>query len=112
VPYERKADGAVWGVGTILRARSPGRRLPRRLEAEGIHIRPETAHHRHRHLLYGNAVIETAELEIPHPRMSDRRFVLEPFAELAPDLRHPVSKRTMRELLGGVARAVEARQAG
>ena len=60
-------------------------------------------------LLYGSFVIQTAELEIPHPRMSERRFVLEPLAELAPDLRHPVSRRTMRELLGGVAGQVVRR---
>jgi 2-amino-4-hydroxy-6-hydroxymethyldihydropteridine diphosphokinase len=54
-------------------------------------------------LLYGSFVIQTAELEIPHPRMSERRFVLEPLAELAPELRHPVSRKTIRELLSGVA---------
>jgi len=52
-------------------------------------------------LLYGNFVIETAELTVPHPRMPDRRFVLEPMCELAPELRHPVLRRTIRELLGG-----------
>ncbi len=52
-------------------------------------------------LLYGNFVIETGELTAPHPRMANRRFVLEPMCELAPELRHPVLRRTMRELLGG-----------
>src|SRR5689334_1424161 len=54
-------------------------------------------------LLYGNAVVKSPELEIPHPHMTERRFVLAPLAELAPDLRHPVLKRTVRELLAGVA---------
>ena len=54
-------------------------------------------------LLYGSFVIKSAELEIPHARMSERRFVLEPLSELAPELRHPVTRKTMRELLGGVA---------
>jgi len=54
-------------------------------------------------LFFGNAVVKTGELEIPHPRIAQRRFVLAPMAELAPDLRDPVSRRTMRELLAGIA---------
>jgi len=50
-------------------------------------------------LFYGNAVVSTAALEIPHPRLTERRFVLAPLADLAPDLRDPVTRRTIRELL-------------
>ena len=51
-------------------------------------------------LLYGNFVIESVDLVVPHLRLTERRFVLEPMAELVPELRHPVLRRTMRELLG------------
>ena len=50
-------------------------------------------------LLYGNLVIRTPLLEVPHPRMTARRFVLEPLAAIAPDLRHPGSGTTVREML-------------
>ena len=49
-------------------------------------------------LFYGDLVIETPELSIPHPRIAGRMFVLKPMAELAPDLMHPVLHRTMRDL--------------
>jgi 2-amino-4-hydroxy-6-hydroxymethyldihydropteridine diphosphokinase len=54
-------------------------------------------------LLYGSSVMRTPKLTIPHVRLPERRFVLEPLAELAPDLRDPVSRRSIRELLGAVA---------
>ena len=53
-------------------------------------------------LLFGQAVVATADLEIPHPRLEERRFALEPLAELAPGLRHPATGRTTREMLAGV----------
>lgn len=49
-------------------------------------------------LLFGSSIIEIPSLTIPHPKLHQRRFVLEPLAEIAPDARHPVFKRTIREL--------------
>ncbi len=57
-------------------------------------------------LLYGDAVVKSPELEVPHPRLSERRFVLEPLAELVPDKKHPGTRRTMREMLAGVSNQV------
>ena len=50
-------------------------------------------------LLYGNRIISEPDLVVPHPRMTERRFVLDPLAEIAPDLLHPVEKKTIRYLL-------------
>ncbi|MEX2121229.1 MAG: 2-amino-4-hydroxy-6-hydroxymethyldihydropteridine diphosphokinase [Pirellulales bacterium] len=56
-------------------------------------------------LLYGDSVIETPELTVPHPRMAFRRFVLQPAAEVAADMLHPLIGWTIGELLAHLERA-------
>ena len=53
-------------------------------------------------LLFGNAVMDTPKLVIPHPRMRERRFVLEPLLEIAPDLRDPHTREPLRKYLSGI----------
>jgi 2-amino-4-hydroxy-6-hydroxymethyldihydropteridine diphosphokinase len=55
-------------------------------------------------LFFGNSVVETSGLTIPHPALHERRFVLEPLAEIAPELRHPVFNRTIRQLRDALPR--------
>ncbi|MCU1381387.1 MAG: folK [Acidobacteria bacterium] len=56
-------------------------------------------------ILVGDAVVEEPGLSLPHPRFRERRFVLEPLAAVAPDLRDPVSGKTVAELLAASASA-------
>ena len=50
-------------------------------------------------LLYDELILDTEELTIPHPLMTERLFVMEPLVEIAPEMIHPVDKKTMVELL-------------
>ena len=63
-------------------------------------------------LLYAHVVIDTRRLCIPHPRLHERRFVLEPLIELAPDLQHPVLRKTMMVLFTAVKGQAVRRLAG
>jgi 2-amino-4-hydroxy-6-hydroxymethyldihydropteridine diphosphokinase len=54
-------------------------------------------------LSYGDLVMETPSLTVPHPALAERRFVLIPLAEIAPQWRHPVCGKTAAELLAGLS---------
>jgi 2-amino-4-hydroxy-6-hydroxymethyldihydropteridine diphosphokinase len=62
-------------------------------------------------ILLGDTVLEEDGLVVPHPRFRERRFVLEPLAAVAPDLRDPVSEKTVAELLSALASAAAAGEA-
>ena len=54
-------------------------------------------------LLYDDLVIKTPELEIPHPGIADRYFVLRPLAEIAPEIIHPVLNKSIKSLLSEIS---------
>jgi len=67
-------------------------------------------------LFYGNLMLETPTLVIPHPRLTERAFVLAPLADISPQLKHPVSGKTVRQMLKELKRtagdAVRRRESG
>ena len=63
-------------------------------------------------LLFGSLVVSLPDLEIPHPRMTERRFVLAPFAEIAAGVRHPLTEKTIGELLHETRDRSEVRRKG
>jgi 2-amino-4-hydroxy-6-hydroxymethyldihydropteridine diphosphokinase len=61
-------------------------------------------------LLFGNVIVKLPGLTIPHPALHQRRFVLEPLAEIAPDVRHPILQLTIQELLAQFPAGQEVRR--
>ena len=58
-------------------------------------------------LFYGDQVVETSELVIPHPRLTERAFVLIPLAEIVPELLHPINGKTVATLLQELKQGVQ-----
>ena len=105
---------AVLAVETLL---APEELLASMLQIEKDHLRQRHIHWGPRTLdldllLYGECIVASPDLTLPHPHMNDRSFVLVPLCEIAPDLAHPVTGQPFATHLAALASAAEARAIG
>ncbi len=105
---------AVFAIETSL---TPEPLLAALLAAEKKHQRQRHIHWGPRTLdldllLYGERIVESADLTLPHPRMNERRFVLVPLCEIAPDLHHPITSLPFATHLAALADGGDARTVG
>ena len=101
------APNQAWFVNAVAEIRFGGR--PDELLQICVNVEAARGRERNRRneprildldvLLLGDTVLSTDELTIPHPRLHERRFVLEPMVEIAPDAIHPGLRKTMHDLL-------------
>lgn len=63
-------------------------------------------------LIYDGEIIESPALTIPHPRLAERAFVLVPFAEIEPELRHPITGKTVMEMLNELSTTAGVQKCG
>jgi 2-amino-4-hydroxy-6-hydroxymethyldihydropteridine diphosphokinase len=96
-----------WFLNCVVALETP--ETPEQLMASMLEIEQRMGRQRIQHkgprvidldiLMFGAIVLDSAQLKIPHPAMHQRRFVLEPLAEIAPEVLHPVLRKSIRELL-------------
>jgi 2-amino-4-hydroxy-6-hydroxymethyldihydropteridine diphosphokinase len=106
-PWGFEADEQFLNMVVVLRTKmQPGQlmQLFRSIEGRMGRMRNQGGRYESRIididiLLWENRVISIPGLEVPHPKLADRRFVLEPLCEVAPDAVHPVTGLTAREML-------------
>lgn len=108
-PWGYESPHSYLNLGMMVTSELQPKEVLRRLQAIEREISPEA--HRNADGTYADRlididiiavdemVVDTPELQLPHPRMEERQFVLEPLAELAPGWRHPRLRKTARELL-------------